>query len=70
MRVCDLHFQNMRPVPPPIAIRAADKNVAEKLHLDFLKACASATLALALAGIEAEGAGIQPTLPGRLGLGE
>ena len=60
----------MRAVAAAIAIRAADENVAEELHLDLLEAGAATTFALALGGIETESAGTQTALFGRVGLGE
>ena len=60
----------MLPVAPAIAIRAADENVAQELHLNFLKTRAAATFALADTGVEAEGAGIEAALFGLFGLGE
>ncbi len=60
----------MSAIPASGAIRAADEDVAEELHLDLLEASAAAALALALGGIEAEGAGVEAALAGRLGLRE
>ena len=65
-----LHFENMGAVAAAIAIGAADEYVAEELHFDLLEPGAAAALALALAGVEAEGAGVEPALLGRLRLGE
>src|SRR5450759_3275196 len=47
-----------------------DEDVAQELHLDLLEARAAASFALPLAGVEAEGAGIESALLGLLGLGE
>src|SRR4051812_40928336 len=60
----------MRPIPPAVAIRAANKNVTEKLHFNLLKARSAAPLALALGGVETESAGIEAALFGGFGLRE
>ena len=60
----------MRAVAAAVALGAADENVAEKLHLNLFETGAAAALALALAGIEAERAGVEPTLLCGLGLSE
>ena len=60
----------MRTVTPAVAIRAADKNVAQKLHFDLFKPGAATALALAFARIETEGAGFQPALASQFGLRE
>ena len=65
-----LDFENMRAVAAAVAIGAADEDVAQELHLDLLEARAAAPLALPLAGVEAEGAGVEPALLRQLGLGE
>src|SRR5262249_2142430 len=49
---------------------ATDEHVAEELHLDLLETCAPTALALALAGIEAERAGIETALLRRIRLRE
>src|SRR5208337_2879135 len=59
-----------RAIAAAIAIRAADKDIAEELHLDLLEARAAAAFALPPAGVEAEGAGVQTALLRRLRLGE
>jgi len=66
----DFHFQNMRSIAAAVAIGAADEHIAEELHLDLLEAGAATTFALALAGIEAECAGVEAALFGGVGLGE
>ena len=66
----DFDFQDVRAITTAIAIRATDENVAEKLHLNLLEPCAATFFALADAGVEAEGAGIQAALPGHFGLRE
>src|SRR5438552_18761512 len=60
----------MRAVATAIAIGAANENVAEELHFYFFEAGATAALTLALGGVEAEGAGVESALFGRLGLSE
>src|SRR5262245_54066162 len=60
--VGEFDLQNMMAVTPPVAVRAADKDVAEKLHLDFLETGPATAFALAHAGVKAEGAAGQPTL--------
>src|ERR1043166_243657 len=62
--------ENVRTIPAAVAIGAADEDVAEKLHFDLFEARAPAAFTLALAGVEAEGAGVQTPLPGGLGLGK
>jgi hypothetical protein len=66
----DLHLKDVLAIAPPSALRTRHENIAEELHLDFLEAGATAFLALALAGIETEGAGVQAALLRRLGRGE
>jgi len=46
----------------------ANKYIAQKLHFDFLESGATATFALALAGVKTESTGIQATLLSRLRL--
>jgi len=53
-----------------MALGAADEDVAEELHFDFLEAGATAAFALALRGIETERAGAEAALAGEFGLGE
>jgi hypothetical protein len=60
----------MLPIPPAIAVRAADEYIAEKLHLDFLEPGPAAAFTLALSRVETESAGIQAALAGELGLRE
>ena len=60
----------MRPVAAALAFGAADEDIAEELHFNFLKTRAAAAFALALRGVEAEGAGVEPALAGEVGLGE
>src|SRR5690349_19826898 len=60
----------MVPVPPPLAIRTAYKNVAQKLHFNLFKPGSSASFALPLARIETERASIQPPLLRQLRLRE
>src|ERR1043166_3162130 len=62
--------ENVRTIPAAVAIGAADEDVAGKLHFDLFEARAPAAFTLALAGVEAEGAGVQTPLPGGLGLGK
>jgi len=65
-----LDLENVLPVPFSIALRALDINIAQKLHLDLFEPRAAAALALALAGIEAERAGIEPPRSRRFRGGE
>ena len=51
-----LHLEDLGPIAPPVAVRAAQVHVGEELHLDVLEAVAAAGRAAAVAGIEAEGA--------------
>src|SRR5512142_608017 len=60
----------MLPIAAPVAVGTADEDVAEELHFDFFEACAAAAFALALAGIEAESAGVQAALLRRVRLCE
>ena len=60
----NLDFQDVLTITPAVAIGAADKDIAQELHFDFFETRAAATFALALAGIEAEGAGVEPALFG------
>src|SRR5690348_2189031 len=60
----------MGTITAAIAIGATDEDVAEELHFDLLEPRAAATLALTLAGVKAERAGIEAALFGELGLGE
>jgi len=60
----------MRAVAASVAVGAADEHVAQELHFDLLEPGAAAAFALALGGVEAEGAGIEPALLRRLRLGE
>src|SRR5262249_54268699 len=64
------HIQNMFAIAAAIAIRAANENIAEKLHFNFFKPGAAAAFALALAGVEAKRARVQAAAFGCLGLGE
>src|SRR5262245_50342266 len=60
----------MGTVAAAVALGAADEDVAQELHLDFFESGAAAFFALALTGVEAEGAAVHATLFGELGLGE
>ncbi len=63
-----LHLQDLRAVAPPVAVRAADIDVAQKLHFHMLEPVAPAGRAASVAGVEAEGPGRISPLPGqRLG---
>ena len=53
-------FQHMRLVAPPLALRAADEDIAQELHLDFLEAIAPAALAASHARVEGKRARRQP----------
>ena len=53
----DLHLQHVRPVAPPVAIRAAQVHVAQELHLEMLEAVARAGGAASVRVVEAEPAG-------------
>ena len=52
----DLHFQYLGAETAAVAIRAAQINVGQKLHLDVFKTIAAAGRTAPVAGIEAEGA--------------
>ena len=60
-------FQNVRLVSPPLALRAAHKDVAEELHLDLFKAAAAASLAAARTAIERKRARAEPLAQGLVG---
>src|SRR5438105_8677320 len=60
----------MRAVPAPVAIRAADKDIAKKLHLDFFETGAATSFALTLCRIKTESARIQSALLCQVGLSE
>ena len=49
-------FEHLRAVAPAVAVRAAQIDVAEELHLDVLESAASAGRAAPLTRVEAEGA--------------
>ena len=66
----DFGFEDMRPITPPATFGAGDEDVAEELHFDLLEARATAAFALALCGVEAEGARVEPALAGQFRLGE
>ena len=66
----DFNFENVPPVPSPIAIRTPYEHVTQKLHLDLLKTRAATAFALSLCGIETESAGIQAALFRHVGLRE
>jgi len=65
-----LHFQDVLAVAAAVALGAANEDVAQELHFDLLEPGAAAPLALPLAGVEAERAGVQAPLPGQLRLRE
>ena len=69
-RSCNLHLQDVLAVAAAVAVGAADEDIAQELHLDLLEPGAAAPLALALGGVEAECAGIEPALLRQLRLGE
>ncbi len=50
-------LEDLRPEALPVAVRAAQVDVGQELHLDVLEAVAAAGRAAAVAGVEAEGAG-------------
>src|SRR3954468_18102032 len=62
------NFQDVRAIAASVAIRAANVNVAQKLHFNFFEARPSAFLALPLRGVEAEGAAGEAALARRLNL--
>ncbi len=65
-----LHVQDLGPVAAAVAVRAAQVDVAEELHLHVLEARATAGRAAAVAGVEAEGAGAVAALARERGVGE
>src|SRR6266511_3962154 len=69
-RTTDPDLKNVRTIAAAVAVGAADEHVAEELHFDLLEAGAATTFALALARIEAEGAGVEAALFRGVGLGE
>jgi len=60
----------MLAIPPPFARGALDEHVAEELHFNLLKARATAAVALAHGGVEAEGAAVQTALLSEFRSGE
>ena len=66
----DLHFENVLAIAAAVAVRAADEDVAEELHLDFLEARTATLFALADSGVEAERAGVEAALLGDFRLRE
>src|SRR3954462_14023649 len=66
----DLRLEHFRAEALAVAVRAAQVNVGEELHLDVLEAVAAARGATAVAGVEAEGAGGVGALPRGLGFAE
>ena len=69
-KAAKLHLQDLGAVTAAVAVGTAYENVAQELHFNFLETGAAAALALALRGVEAEGAGLEPLLPGGVGPGE
>ena len=55
-------LQHLGPEAPAVAVRAAQVDVGQELHLDMFEAIATAGRAAAIAGIEGEGAGAVVTL--------
>ena len=66
----EFYFERVGPVAFSVAIGAADEDVAQKLHLDFLEAGSVAFLTLAGGGVEAEEAGGKLEFTGFDGAGE
>src|SRR5947209_2415401 len=60
----------MSAIAAAVAIRTADIDIAQELHLDFFESSATTPLALALRGIEAESTAAQAALAGQLILSE
>ena len=60
----ELHLQHVRAVAPPVAVRAAQVHVAQKLHFEVLEAVARAGGAASVRVVEAEAAGGVPALAG------
>ena len=56
------HRQDPLLVALAVALRTAEEEVAEELHLDFLKAESGAAVAPALAGVEGESGGSESGL--------
>ena len=64
----DLHFQDVRPEAPPVAVRTAQVHVAQELHLEVLEAVPRAGGASSVRVVEAEPSGGIAAFPGeRLG---
>ena len=59
------HLEHRVPIAAAVAVRAAQIDVGEELHLHMLEAVAAAGGAAAVAGVEAEGAGGVAALAGR-----
>src|SRR4051794_30486332 len=53
----------MRPISPPIALRATDINIAQELHFYFFETRSTAALTLALRRIETKRARRESPLP-------
>ena len=66
----EANLQHMRLVAFALALRAADEDVAEKLHLDLLEAHPAAALATTHAGVEGKGARGEPVRHGVRRAGE
>ena len=66
----NFQLKDVLPIAAAVAVRAADEHVAQELHFDFFETSAATPLALSLAGIEAERAGIQAAPFRGVGLGE
>ena len=56
--VAVVHLEHLGAEAPAVAVRAAQVDVGEELHLDVLEAVAAAGRAAAVAGVEAERAGV------------
>ena len=64
----DLHFQDIRPEAPPVAVRTAQVHVAQELHLEVLEAIPRAGGTASVRVVEAEPPGGIAPFPGeRLG---
>lgn len=67
---CDADLEDVWAIAVAFALGTADEDIAEELHFDFFESGAAAAFALALEGIEAEGAGVEAALSGEVGPGE
>src|SRR5277367_1937814 len=59
-------FEDMRTITTAVAFGAADVDIAQKLHFNFLETGSAASFALAFGGIETERPRAEPALTGEV----